>query len=115
MRWKSGSEVLGLGEGKLQVPSTANTLTAEDLRRGFSVEVPIEKGVADYGALPGGTVIIVRRSEGTTIMLGADDVSTQRKLKLPNGHYVFHIDTKGKKKDLTIEVQTNKQITLDAK
>lgn len=115
IRWKAGDVVVGLGEAKFTVPKTQKSLLAEDLRRGFSTEVPIVDGVADYNAVPSGTVIIVRKGEGILISLGQDDISTQRKLTLPVGRYRFKVvSSRGVAKETTIEVAAGKQHTLDA-
>ena len=115
IRWKAGETVVGLGDGLLNLPKTQKQLTAEDLRRGFSIDVEIVDGVADYNTVASGTVIIVRKGEGITITLGADDISTQRRLKLPVGRYRFKVVGKnGTVKETPIEVQLNGQHTLDA-
>ncbi len=113
IRWKLGDVVLGVGSGNVSVPGDTSALVAEDTRRAFSVSVPIENGAADFAALPTGTVILVRKSDSTTILLGDDDVSLQRKIQLPAGRYLFKVKTKTKQREVPVEVQVGKTHTVD--
>ncbi|MDP2345230.1 MAG: serine/threonine-protein kinase [Deltaproteobacteria bacterium] len=114
VRWRAGDVVVGVGSGPLTVPAGTRALIAEDLRRGFTVEVPVLDGEANYGALPTGVVLLVRTNEKTVVTLGDDDVSLQRKLKLVAGRYRFKVVRGDRVKETTIEVQAGKEHVLDA-
>ncbi len=113
IRWRAGDVVVGIGSGSLVVPAGTKVLMAEDLRRGSAVEVPINGGEADYGALPTGTVLLVR-TDNAKVTLGDDDVSLQRKLKLVAGRYRFKVVKGTRLKETTIDVLAGKEHLLDA-
>ena len=113
IRWTAGGVVLGVGSGRLTVPEGTKTLTAEDLRRGLKVDVPLVEGVADYSALPTGTVQLVRTSDKIKVTLGSDDISVQRKLKLVVGRYRIKIVRGNAVRETTIEVLAGKEQVLD--
>jgi hypothetical protein len=113
VRWFVGESVVGVGTGSVFVPAGTTNLVAEDMRWKVRSTVPINGGVADYGALPTGQVQLVRTSDRIKVTLGDDDVSRQRKLKLVAGHYVFKVEKAGSKKELPVEIKGGETVSLD--
>jgi len=114
VRWRVGDTVVGLGSGALTVPRGTTSLIAEDLRWKSTATVAITDGVADYDSAPAGIVQLVRTDEKSTVTLAGDDISRQRKLKLPVGRYVFVVERKGQKKEIPVEVTAGRTFTVDA-
>jgi hypothetical protein len=114
VRWRVGDTVVGLGSGTLTVPAGTASLIAEDLRWKSTATVGIANGVADYDSAPAGVVQLVRTDDKTVVTLAGDDISRQRKLKLPVGRYVFVVERKGQKKEIPVEVMVGKTFTVDA-
>lgn len=113
VRWLVGDTVVGLGAGSVFVPPGTTNLVAEDMRWKVRSTVPINAGVADYGALPTGQVQLVRTNDRIKVTLGDDDVSRQRKLKLVAGRYVFKVEKAGSTKDLPVEIKGGETVSLD--
>ncbi len=113
VRWFAGDVVVGIGAGSVFAPAGTKNLIAEDMRWKVRSTVPVNAGVADYGALPTGQVQLVRTSDRIKVTLGDDDVSRQRKLKLVAGHYVFKVDKAGSKKDIPVEIKGGENLSLD--
>jgi serine/threonine-protein kinase len=114
IRWRAGDVVVGVGEGPLTIPADARSLRADDLRRHVEHSVPIVDGVVDYGALPTGTVIVVRVGPGVHVKIGDDDVSVHRKLVLVAGAYRFRVERGATVKEVNVEVAPGRTFTLDA-
>lgn len=114
VRWRAGDAVVGLGSGTLTVPAGTKSLIAEDLRWKATATVTVTDGVADYDSAPAGIVQLVRTDDKTRVTLAGDDISRQRKLKLPVGRYVFVVERKGQKKEVPVEVTAGKTFTVDA-
>ncbi len=114
VRWRVGDTVVGLGSGALTVPRGTTSLIAEDLRWRSTATIGIADGILDYDSAPAGFVQLVRTDERTTVTLAGDDVSRQRKLKLPVGRYVFVVERRGQRKEIPIEVTVGKTFTVDA-
>jgi serine/threonine-protein kinase len=114
VRWRAGDAVVGLGSGTLTVPAGTKSLIAEDLRWKSTATVAVVDGVADYDSAPAGIVQLVRTDDKTTVTLAGDDISRQRKLRLPVGRYIFVVERKGQKKEVPIEVAAGKTFTVDA-
>ncbi len=113
IRWRAGDTVVGLGSGTLTVPAGTMMLIAEDLRWHTLASVPVIAGVADYEAVPKGTVQLVRTSDAIKVTLGDDDISKQRRLNLPVGRYIFTVEKGGKKREVPVEIVAGKTITID--
>ncbi len=113
IRWRAGDSVVGVGSGALTVPAGTHELIAEDLRWGSRAVVAVVDGAVDYRSVPTG-VVQLRIDEGTTVRLGDDDVSRQRRLTLPVGHYVFVVERNGRRRDVAVDVTAGKTLPLDA-
>jgi serine/threonine-protein kinase len=114
VRWRVGDAVVGLGSGTLTIPAGTTSLVAEDLRWKATATVSVVNGVVDYDSAPSGIVQLVRTDDNTTVTLAGDDISRQRKLKLPVGRYVFVVERRGTKKEIPVEVTAGRTFTLDA-
>lgn len=114
VRWRVGDAVVGLGSGTLTIPAGTTSLIAEDLRWKSTATVGVVDGVVDYDSAPAGVVQLVRTDDKTTVTLAGDDISRQRKLKLPVGRYVFVVERRGKKKEIPVEVTAGRTFTVDA-
>jgi len=113
VRWLIDSKVVGLGAGSVSAPAGTSSLVAEDLRWKSRVTVPVNNGLADYEAMPSGTIQLIRTSDKITVKLGDDDVSRLRKIKLVAGRYVFKVEKAGSTREIPVDVKVNQTISLD--
>jgi serine/threonine protein kinase len=114
IRWSVGDTVVGVGDGILSVPAGTTALRAFDLRRRVSYEVRIVEGVVDFGALPVGHVTLAKASPRQRVIVGDDDVTTQRRLALPAGRYRFRVQRDGTSKETDVDVVAGRDIVFDA-
>ena len=114
IRWSHGDKVVGLGKGSVRVPEGTPILKALDTRWLVESDVPIKSGVADYDALPTGTVNLVRiNTRSTKVTLGDDDVTLQRRLTLVEGRYTFVVERSGRKSEQVVVLHPGQSFTID--
>ncbi|OGQ17824.1 MAG: hypothetical protein A2138_10635 [Deltaproteobacteria bacterium RBG_16_71_12] len=117
LRWRLPGAKNARGSGSARIGAKVKVLTAVDTRRGSTHEVPVGGDVADFDALPTGT-LRVQAVPFADVSLGRESLGQTPPLQpvtLPVGTYQVTLSWQGTKKTVTVRVERGKQARVAEK
>ncbi|MCC7069783.1 MAG: serine/threonine protein kinase [Deltaproteobacteria bacterium] len=116
IQWRQANKSVGRGSGSIKVAKGTTQLQAVDTETGGVAQVSVTNGVADYGTVQNGT-LIVRVRPWAEVSIGARKLGTTPidPTALPAGSYTvkFVFEDKVKTRNVTLKPGQQAVITID--
>lgn len=111
--WKLSGKTVGRGNDTLRLPKGTTRVQAVDGETGGIAQVSVVNGVADYGAVPKGTVIL-RVKPWAEVSIGGRKLGTTPidAVVLPAGSYTVKLVQDDKTKTKTLDIKGGQSVTV---